>query len=48
LQVEYRCLFDAYNEEKLNEFKEATVILDQNRNQVLKDINPRLYDIVFK
>jgi len=47
-QVEYRCLFDAYNEEKLNEFKEATLILDQNRNQVLKDINPRLYDIIFK
>jgi len=41
-----KCKEDNYNPTLLKKFKEFTTLLDKNRNQNLKDVNPRLYEIL--
>lgn len=41
-----KCKEDNYNPELLKTFKEFTDILDKNRNQSLKLVNPKLYEIL--
>lgn len=44
--IKDKCLKDNYNEELLKQFKTFTDILDENRNQNLKDVNPKVYEII--
>lgn len=44
--IKAKCEKDSYNPNLLKRFKEFTNILDKNREQSLKLVNPRLYEIL--
>lgn len=44
--IKSKCLEDRYNIELLTQFKTFTNILDKNRGQNLKDVNPTLHTII--
>jgi hypothetical protein len=44
--IKSKCSSDLYNPKLLKRFKEFTDILDTNRGQSLKSVNPSLYEIL--